>query len=91
MAVYVHEVTKSDHDLLNLLGQLACGSEDEGLALFDSHVEFLENGDRKGGGLASAGLSLGNDIMAFHDWEDSPLLDRRRALEAIKMLTKPRT
>lgn len=65
VALNVHEVANSDNDLLDLLGKLAGGSEDKSLAGLEGGVDLLENGDRESGGLASTGLSLGNDIVAF--------------------------
>jgi hypothetical protein len=60
----VHEVTDGDDDLLDLLGQLAGGGEDEGLAGLDGGVDLLESGDREGSGFTRTGLSLRNDIVA---------------------------
>jgi hypothetical protein len=63
VALDVHEVADGDNDLLNLLSQLTGGGQDEGLALLDIGVDLLENRDREGGGLASTGLGLGDDIV----------------------------
>lgn len=65
VALDVHEVTDGDNDLLNLLGKLASGGEDESLAGLEGGVDLLEDGDREGGSLASTGLGLSNDIVAF--------------------------
>lgn len=64
VALNVHEVANGDNDLLNLLGQLTGGGENEGLALLEGGVDLLEDRDREGGSLASTGLSLGDNIMA---------------------------
>jgi hypothetical protein len=64
MALNVHEVADGNHDLLNLLGQLTGGGENESLALLQVGVDLLQDRNREGGGLAGTGLSLGNDIMA---------------------------
>ena len=64
MALDVHEVTNGDNDLLDLLGKLTGGSQDEGLALLDSGVDLLENRDGEGGGLAGSRLGLSDDIVA---------------------------
>jgi hypothetical protein len=48
----VHEITDGDNDLLDLLGQLAGGGEDEGLAGLDVGVDFLEGRDGEGGSLS---------------------------------------
>jgi hypothetical protein len=61
----VHEVTDGDNDLLDLLGQLTGGGEDERLAGLDVGVDLLEGGDGEGSGLAGTGLRLRNDIVAF--------------------------
>jgi len=45
VALNVHEVTNSDDDLLNLLGQFTGRSEDQSLALLDVGIELLENRD----------------------------------------------
>jgi hypothetical protein len=60
----VHEVTDSDDDLLDLLGQLAGRGEDQGLAGLDGGVDLLEGGDGEGSGFTRTGLSLCNDIVA---------------------------
>jgi hypothetical protein len=65
MAGNVHEVTDGDDDLLDLLGQLAGGGEDERLAGLDVGVDLLEGGDGEGSGLAGTGLRLRNDIVAW--------------------------
>jgi hypothetical protein len=64
VALDVHEVANGNDDLLDLLGQLTGGSEDEGLALLDVGVDLLEDRDGEGSSLASTGLGLGNDIVA---------------------------
>lgn len=64
MALNVHEVADGNHDLLNLLGQLTGGGENESLALLQVGVDLLQDRNREGGGLAGTGLSLGNDIVA---------------------------
>jgi hypothetical protein len=65
VALNVHEVTDGDNDLLDLLGKLTGGSKDKSLAGLEGGVDLLENGDRESGSLASTGLSLSNDIVAF--------------------------
>jgi hypothetical protein len=83
MALDVHEVTDGDNDLLDLLGQLTGGGEDESLALLDRGVDLLENGNGEGSRLASTRLGLGNDIVVLDDRHDGALLDGRRALETV--------
>ncbi|EPE06346.1 hypothetical protein F503_02474 [Ophiostoma piceae UAMH 11346] len=83
VALDVHEVADGDNDLLDLLGQLAGGGEDQGLALLDVGVDLLQHGDGEGGSLASTGLGLGNDIVALDDGHDGTLLDSRGTLETV--------
>jgi hypothetical protein len=61
----VHEVTNGDNDLLDLLGKLTGGGEDERLAGLDVGVDLLEGGDRESSGLSGTGLRLGNNIVTF--------------------------
>jgi hypothetical protein len=46
----VHVITEGDDDFLDLLGELAGGCEDEGLALAELRVELRERADGEGGG-----------------------------------------
>jgi len=62
----VHEVTDGDDDLLDLLGKLTGGGEDERLAGLDVGVDLLEGGDGEGSRLSGTGLRLRNDIVAWH-------------------------
>lgn len=77
----LHEVTEGDDNLLDLLGQLAGGGEDQGLALGVGEIQLLEGRDREGGGLSGTRLSLGNDIMALDNGENGTLLDGRGTFE----------
>jgi hypothetical protein len=61
----IHEVTDGDNDLLDLLGQLTGGGEDERLAGLDVGVDLLEGGDGEGSGLSGTRLRLRNDIVAW--------------------------
>ncbi len=63
VALDVHEVADGDDDLLDLLGKLTGGGEDERLALLEGGVDLLEHRDGEGGGLASTGLGLSNNIV----------------------------
>jgi len=65
VALNVHEVADGDNDLLDLLGKLASGGENESLALLDVGVELLEDGDGESGSLASSGLGLSNNVVAW--------------------------
>lgn len=81
VALNLHEVTEGNDDLLDLLGQLAGGGEDKGLALGVGEVQLLESRDREGGGLSGTGLGLSNDIMSLDNGENGTLLNGRGALE----------
>ncbi|KAK3818299.1 MAG: hypothetical protein J3R72DRAFT_36670 [Linnemannia gamsii] len=81
VALNLHEVTEGNDDLLDLLGQLAGGGEDEGLALGVGKIQLLESRDREGGGLSGTGLGLSNDIMSLDNGENGTLLNGRGALE----------
>jgi hypothetical protein len=83
VALNVHEIADGDDDLLNLLSKLAGGGENQSLALLDSWVKLLQDGNREGRSLASSGLGLGNDIVTFDDRHNSALLDSRWSLETI--------
>ncbi len=75
MAFDIHEIADSHNHLLDLLSKLTSGSKDESLAGFEVGINLLKAGDGEGGSLASAGLSLRNDIGALDDGHDSTLLD----------------
>lgn len=83
VALNVHEVTNGNDDLLDLLSQLAGGGKNQGLALLDSRVDLLENGNGEGSSLASTGLGLGDDIVALDDGHNRTLLNGRGALETV--------
>ena len=59
------------------------GGEDESLARLLLGVDLLQDGDGEGGGLAGAGLSLSDDVVAADAGDDGPLLDGRRLLEPV--------
>jgi len=54
----VHVVAEGDDHLLDLLGQLTGGSEDEGLALTQLGVQLGQGANGKGGGLSRTCLKL---------------------------------
>jgi len=64
MALDVHEVTDSDNNLLDLLGELSGGGEDERLAGLDVRVDLLEGRNGEGSRLTGTRLGLCNDIVA---------------------------
>ena len=65
MALDTNKVAKSDDHLLDLLGKLTRGSENEGLAGLDIVIDLLEHGDGEGGSFAGAGLSLSDHIGSW--------------------------
>lgn len=64
MALDAHEVTDGNNNLLDLLGQLTGGGEDQGLAGLDVGVDLLEGRDGESGSLARTGLGLSDHITA---------------------------
>jgi hypothetical protein len=64
VALDLHEVADGDNNLLDLLGELTGGGEDQGLAGLDAGVDLLEDRDGEGGGLAGTGLGLGDNVVA---------------------------
>jgi len=83
VALNVHKVTEGEDDLLDLLGELTGGGEDEGLALAERGVDALEDRDGKGGGLAGTRLGLGDHVAGLEDGDDGALLDGRGLLKAV--------
>lgn len=97
VALDAHEVTNGDHDLLDLLGQLTSGSEDQRLAGLQVGVDLLQSGDGEGSSLAGTRLGLSDDIVAcflvlpdtlvngrtLDDGHDGPLLNSRGTLETV--------
>ena len=51
--------------LLDLLGKLPGGGQEEGLALPQVGVDLLQDGDGEGRGLTGSRLSLGDNIHAL--------------------------
>mmetsp|Transcript_22615 Transcript_22615/g.64175 ORF Transcript_22615/g.64175 Transcript_22615/m.64175 type:complete len:435 (+) Transcript_22615:102-1406(+) len=83
VAADLHVVPKREGHLLDLVGQLACGRQDQGLADGLVHVDALEHADHEGGGLARAGLCLTDRVAPIQDRLDATLLDRAGLLEAV--------
>lgn len=75
MALHVHVVSESEHDRLDLGGQLSSRGEDESLGFSDVGVDGLEDGDGEGRGFTGSGLSLSDDVSTFGDGENGSLLD----------------
>jgi hypothetical protein len=63
VALKGHEVTNGDNDLLDLLGQLTGGSEDQSLASLQVGVDLLERRDGESGSLSGTGLGLSDNIV----------------------------
>jgi hypothetical protein len=78
----LEELAEAADVLVVLEGQLAGGSDDDGLAVGRVVVQVLEDADGEGGGFASSGLGLGNNVLSADDGDDSLLLDDRGLLEA---------
>jgi murein endopeptidase len=87
VALDVHEVTNGDNDLLDLLGKLASGGEDKGLAGLDVGVKLLKDGDGESGGLASTGLGLSNDIVAWRRVCEWACKSKQRARISLPLMT----
>jgi hypothetical protein len=64
-ALDVHVVSEGDENLLDLLGELTGGGEDESLGLLDGNVDGLEDRDGEGRGLAGSGLSLSDNVVTL--------------------------
>lgn len=58
MALDGQIIAEIGHDLVDLLRELASGSENQRLALIQGEVNTLQDANGKGGGLASTTLSL---------------------------------
>ena len=61
----IHALRESTKLVFNLLGEFASGSEDELRESFGGGAEFIDDGEKKGGGFASAGVSETDDIATF--------------------------
>lgn len=78
VALNVHEVTDSDDDLLDLLGQLTGRSQDQGLALLQAGVDLLEDRDGEGGGLAGTRLGLSDNVVAWISGKSAALFAEQK-------------
>ena len=63
VALKGHEVTDGNNNLLDLLGQLTGGGENESLASLQVGVDLLESRDGESGSLSGTGLSLGDNVV----------------------------
>ncbi len=71
VALHLHEVTELDDHLLDLLRELAGGSEEECLTGAVLDVDALQVTDCKSGGLACSTLSLANRVAAPDERKDA--------------------
>ena len=83
VALRPHVVAQGHHHLLDLLGQLPGGRQDQSLGLPQAGVDLLQDRNGEGGGLTGTGLRLGDNIHALNAGHDSSLLDSRGFLKAI--------
>ncbi len=83
MGGHAEEVTEGTSDLLNLLGKLASGSEDEHLSLVEVEVDRLQDGNRESTSLTSTGLSLHNGVVTRDNGENTTLLNHGGLLETV--------
>jgi len=63
--------------LCDLVGQLARGAQDHGLHVLAARVQTREERERERGGLAAAGLGLGDQVVAREGDGQARRLDRR--------------
>jgi len=66
-----------------LLSEFSGRGQDEGLGVGGLSVDELEDADRESGGLSSAGLGLGDCVLALHEGDDTLLLDDGRLFETV--------
>ncbi|MNQ40439.1 hypothetical protein D3C85_540910 [compost metagenome] len=66
----------------HLVGQLAGGAEHQCLAAEEARIQRLQQADAEGGGLAAAGLGLGDQVLALEDQRQALRLDRRHVAVA---------
>merc|ERR1719244_347079 len=85
VARHAHVVAQGHHHLLDLLGQLSGGSQDESLTFLAADVELFEGYDGESGGFASSRLRLGDDISSLNARNDGALLDGGRLLKTIRV------
>jgi hypothetical protein len=81
--VDLHVVAERAHELLNLGHKLACGGEDERLALVERQVQLLQHGDGERGRFAGTGVGLGDRVVALQQGHDGALLDGCRLFETV--------
>ncbi len=61
----------------DLVGQLTGRAHHQGLAAEETRVDRVQQADAEGGGLAAAGLGLGDQVHALEDHRQALRLDRR--------------
>lgn len=83
MAFDVHEVSEGDDDFLGLASKFTGGCENEGLYLLQRDIDFLKDGDGKGGSFAGTRVSLSDYVVALDYWDNCTLLNSRGSLETM--------
>mmetsp|Transcript_25987 Transcript_25987/g.72783 ORF Transcript_25987/g.72783 Transcript_25987/m.72783 type:complete len:345 (+) Transcript_25987:407-1441(+) len=83
MALDLEVVTQGTHNLLDLLGKLTSGGQDQALALSQVVVQVVQDTSTESRSLSSTGLSLLDDIQALAKGNDSLLLDGRGLLKTV--------
>lgn len=83
VALRLHEVAELDDHFLDLLGQLAGGREEKGLAGAVLDVDTLQHTDGEGRGLASSTLSLANRVATQDEGTNALLLDGGRLFKTV--------
>ena len=61
----------------DLVGQLASRANDQRLATEEARIDRVQQADTEGGGLAAAGLGLGDQVHPLEDHRQALRLDRR--------------
>mmetsp|Transcript_52788 Transcript_52788/g.125662 ORF Transcript_52788/g.125662 Transcript_52788/m.125662 type:complete len:235 (+) Transcript_52788:834-1538(+) len=79
----VHVIPERQHHLLDLLGELARGREEQRLAVTLAHVHALQAPDRERRRLTGTGLGLRDGVAPLDQRQGPALLDRRRLLETV--------
>lgn len=87
VALNLHVLAKGKDNLLDLVGQLSSGGNDQSLGLLNLLVNVLQSRDREGGSLTSTRLGLGKDIVTLDDGQDGSLLNGGRVLKTVTVDT----
>lgn len=87
VALNLHVLAKGKHDLLDLVGQLSGGSNDQSLGLLNLLVNVLQSRNGEGGSLTGTGLGLSKNIVTLDDGENGSLLNGGGVLETVTVDT----